>query len=129
MLSQFSMKLSGSAVFTTAAILNLFAAPTRTHAVPLLAVDFGTAENYVQPGFSAISGTAGQSTASARSAVTQSIWEPSWPILINFPVEVSEPAPPLMPLQLPKMFVRYIATIFTTIAIFRAMVFRSRSPA
>ncbi len=43
----------------------MVALPTRAFAVPLLAVDFGTADNYLQPGFGEMVGVVSQSTASA----------------------------------------------------------------
>src|SRR6478672_1615578 len=51
-------------LITTAAIAVLMS-PNRAFASPLLAVDFGTAENYVQSGFSEVAGAASQATANA----------------------------------------------------------------
>jgi hypothetical protein len=65
MLTQYIMKLTREAVFAAAFISTMVLAPARIHAVSLLAVDFGTAENYVQSGFGELAGAVGQSTASA----------------------------------------------------------------
>src|SRR5262249_42071873 len=54
-------KISFVAAMAIAAVL----LANRAFAVPLLAVDFGTAENYVQSGFSEMAGVVSQSTAGA----------------------------------------------------------------
>jgi PEP-CTERM motif len=65
MLRQNVMRLIGRASFVATVAIAVVVLANRTYAVPLLAVDFGTSENYVQSGFSEMAGTVGQSTANA----------------------------------------------------------------
>jgi hypothetical protein len=59
------MRLTGIAVFVATIAAAIIAMPRSAWAVPLLAVDFGTADNYVQSGFSEMAGVVSQSTANA----------------------------------------------------------------
>jgi len=65
MSTQFKMKLLGCAWLAGAVLLAAAATPIQSYAAPVLAVDFGTSENYVQSGFNEMAGIIGQSTASA----------------------------------------------------------------
>jgi hypothetical protein len=69
MLRQVASQLRGSTVVVAACALIVLAVPICSQAVPLLAVDFGTAENYVQSGFSEMAGTVSQSTANASFGI------------------------------------------------------------
>src|SRR4051794_16492513 len=59
------MKLRRMAAVAVMVGSTIAAIPHRSQAVPLLAVDFGSADNFVQPGFSELAGTASQTTANA----------------------------------------------------------------
>jgi hypothetical protein len=65
MLKQTLNKILISSGKVATLVLLVSALPVRCQAVPLLAVDFGSAENYVQSSFSEMAGTASQSTADA----------------------------------------------------------------
>src|SRR3954452_6268616 len=69
MLRQIAIKLRASVGVAAALALVVLALPVNCQAVPLLAVDFGTAENYVQSGFSEMAGTVSQSTANASFGI------------------------------------------------------------
>jgi hypothetical protein len=64
MLMKIDSTLRGSAVAVAVALISL-RFTLLCHADPLLAVDFGTAENYVQTDFSEMAGVVSQSTANA----------------------------------------------------------------
>lgn len=59
------MKQIGRALLVATIAIAAVMLPNRTFAVPLLAVDFGTSENYVQLGFGEMAGVVSQGTASA----------------------------------------------------------------
>src|SRR3954453_7903097 len=65
MLRQTAIKFRSCRGNFAAFVLLTLALPVSCQAVPLLAVDFGTSENYVQPTFSEMAGTISQSTANA----------------------------------------------------------------
>ena len=57
-----------AALTATVAVISIVL-PGRASAVPLLAVDFGTVDNYVQSGFNEMAGIVGQSTANASFGI------------------------------------------------------------
>src|SRR6185369_14301708 len=65
MLTQTHITVRGSIVIAVAGALVALSSSLNTQANPLLAVDFGTAENYVQSNFSEMAGVVNQATANA----------------------------------------------------------------
>jgi len=59
------MRSRVNAAFAATVVLAVVVVPSRTWGVPLLAVDFGTADNYVQSGFGEMAGVVSQPTANA----------------------------------------------------------------
>ena len=59
------MRMRVNAAFAATVALAAVVVPSRAWAVPLLAVDFGTADNYVQSGFGEMAGVVSQPTANA----------------------------------------------------------------